>query len=167
MALIVSLCPAFGCLSKRMLLINPLLCWSYRIKAASLLNVYYFATHTKKHLAIISSIRAGRGGKQPRWAEGGCENRGADYQGKHDLHSSVAVIITVTEPEPSDQTDLWKQVVYKHCQGPDLGPWFVPSLPWLHPAARDTNSAQQFSNWLPAAVKATMPSSSIYFCTLM
>lgn len=50
---------------------------------------------------------------------GGCENRGAGYQGKRDLHSSVAVIITVTEPEPSDQTDPWKQVVYKHCQGPD------------------------------------------------
>lgn len=150
-----------------MLLINPLLSWSHRIKATSLLNVYFFATHTKKHLAIISSIRAGRGGKQPRWAEGGCENRGADYQGKHDLHSSVAVIITVTEPQPSDQTDLWKQVVYKHCQGQIWDPDSPPSLPWLHPAARDTNSAQQISNWPPAAAKATMHSTSIDSCSLM
>lgn len=144
MALIVSPCPAFGCLSQRMLLINPSLCCSYRIKAPSLLNIYFFTTHSKKHLAIITSIRAGRGGKQPRWAVGGCENRGADYRGggKCDLHSSVAVIITVTEPEPSDQTDLWKQVVYKHCQGPDLGPWLAPSVT-ATAAARDTNSAQQ------------------------
>lgn len=144
MALIVlSVCSTFGCLSQRMLLINPLLCWSYRIKATSPLKRIFFATHTKKHLAIISSISAGRGGRQPRWAVGGCENRGADYQGKRDLHSSVAVIITVTETESSDQTDPWKQVVYKHCQGPDLGAWFALSLPRLRPAAQHTNAAQQ------------------------
>lgn len=88
-----------------------------KLEPHPLLNIYFFVTQTKKHLAVISPISAGRGGKQPRWAVGGCENRGADYQGKCDLHSSVAVIITVTEPEPSDQTDPWKQVVYKHCQG--------------------------------------------------
>ncbi len=60
---------------------------------------------------------------------------GLAIRGKRDLYSSAAVIITVSEPEPSDQTDPWKQEVYKHCQGPDTGLRCAPVSALAHPRA--------------------------------
>lgn len=65
----------------------------------------------------MAEVSGGRLWKQEDWLLEETGSRFISRRNNHRLRAGA-----------SDQTDGWKQVVYKHCQGPDTRAWLVLSL---------------------------------------